>query len=214
MWELERKVIKAQIDTTNGIDRLRLMHLREVGWGILDASFVRRIIADLAERLGLCPEKAGRLTVAEAVAHLSPPESRTDRPARSPADPSPSGTAAPSDPTEGDRSGPPAGPDRTHRERRQAAPRTAARRRGGNKTPEAPAELPELVNLNQAAALVNKTAHGLRHYRNKGMPKPFIRGTKGQPNQYLWSEMRLWLARQFNRPIPEVSILKFRSSGR
>jgi hypothetical protein len=130
----------------------------------------------------------------------------------------PAGQQAP--PPEGDQARPPAGPDRahgkrrTHRKRRQAATRTAARRRGGNKTPEPPAELPELVNLSQAAAFVNRTANGLRHYRNHGMPKPFIRGTKGQPNQYLWSEMRPWLESQFNRPIPEVSILKFRSSGR
>jgi hypothetical protein len=79
---------------------------------------------------------------------------------------------------------------------------------------EPPAELPEIVNLDQAAALVNKTTNGLRHYRNKGMPKPHIRGTKGQPNQYLWSEMRPWLEKQFNRRIPELAILKFRSTGR
>jgi hypothetical protein len=96
MWELERKAIEARIDGTNGIDRLRLMHFREVGWGTLDAPFVRRIIADLAERLGLSPEKAGRLTVAEAVAHLSLPESQADRPAGPPAAPSPTAAADPS----------------------------------------------------------------------------------------------------------------------
>jgi hypothetical protein len=80
--------------------------------------------------------------------------------------------------------------------------------------PPPTAELAEVVNLNQAAALVNRTPDGLRYYRGKGLPKPFIQGTKGQPNQYLWSEMRPWLESQFGRPIPEFAILKFRKSGR
>jgi hypothetical protein len=109
-------------------------------------------------------------------------------------------TAASADRPEGHWTGPPAGSGRTPRKRRQPA--------------GPPAELPELINLDQTAALVNRRPDGLRHYRNKGMPKPFIPGTKGQPNQYLWSEMRLWLESQFNRKIPEVAILKFRSSGR
>jgi hypothetical protein len=44
---------------------------------------------------------------------------------------------------------------------------------------EAPAELPDLVTLDQAASLVNKSTHALRHYRRKGMPKPFVMGRKG-----------------------------------
>jgi hypothetical protein len=102
--------------------------------------------------------------------------------------------------------GPPAAPARTPGRVRQPEEE--------RNVPEPPAELPDLVNLDQAAALVNRTPDGLRHYRGKGMPKPFIPGTKGQPNQYLWSEMRPWLERQFNRQIPAVAILKFRSSGR
>jgi hypothetical protein len=84
----------------------------------------------------------------------------------------------------------------------------------GDKMPEAPAELPDLVTLNQAAALVNRTSDGLRHYRTKGMPKPFIQGTKGKPNEYRLSEMWPWLEDTFNRKIPEVAIQKFRSSGK
>jgi hypothetical protein len=78
--------------------------------------------------------------------------------------------------------------------------------------PETPAEPPDLVTLDQAAALVNRSPAALRHYRSKGMPKPYIQGTKGKPNEFLWSEMRPWLESTFNRKIPHVSIQKFRSN--
>jgi hypothetical protein len=74
------------------------------------------------------------------------------------------------------------------------------------------AELPDLVSLDQAAALVNRSPAALRHYRSKGMPKPYVQGAKGRPNEYLWSEMRPWLQTTFNREIPQVSIQKFRSN--
>src|SRR5262245_5041762 len=68
--------------------------------------------------------------------------------------------------------------------------------------PSARAALPEFVTLGQASALVNRTAAGLRHYRTKDMPRPFVKGSKGKPNEYLWSEMRPWLEKTFGRPIP------------
>jgi hypothetical protein len=68
------------------------------------------------------------------------------------------------------------------------------------------------VTLDQAAALVNRQPDGLRHYRKKGMPKPQIQGRKGKPNEYLWSEMRPWLEETFSRKIPELAIMKFRTS--
>jgi hypothetical protein len=73
-------------------------------------------------------------------------------------------------------------------------------------------EMPELVTLEQAAVLVNRTSSGLRHYGNRGMPRPSIKGKKGKPNEYLWSEMRPWLEDTFARKIPDVAILKFRTS--
>lgn len=79
-----------------------------------------------------------------------------------------------------------------------------------NGTAAAPPEMPDLVTLDQAAGVVNKTAHGLRHYRKRGMPKPHVRGRKGQSHEYLWSEMRPWLERTFNRPIPVDAIRRFR----
>jgi hypothetical protein len=80
--------------------------------------------------------------------------------------------------------------------------------------PEPPEELPDLVTLDQAAAIVNRSSAALRHYSRRGMPKPWVQGTKGKPNEYRWSEMRPWLEDMFRRPIPEVSIRQFRASGR
>ena len=51
---------------------------------------------------------------------------------------------------------------------------------GEKKQPEAPDQLPDYVTLDQAAALVNRTASGLRHDRQKGMPSPRIKGRKGE----------------------------------
>ncbi|MGO8897406.1 MAG: hypothetical protein ACLQU5_03545, partial [Isosphaeraceae bacterium] len=91
-------------------------------------------------------------------------------------------------------------------------PTDAPRLDGRNEPPKAPAELPDLVTLDQAAALVNRQPNGLSHYRKKGMPKPQIHGRKGKPNEYLWSEMRPWLEETFGRKIPELAIMKFRTS--
>jgi hypothetical protein len=91
--------------------------------------------------------------------------------------------------------------------RRLAALRTPQ----GNPTEHEPSiELPDLVDLDQAAAVVNRKPAALRHYRDRGMPKPHVRGKKGQPNEYLWSEMRPWLEKTFNRSIPVTEIRKFR----
>jgi hypothetical protein len=75
---------------------------------------------------------------------------------------------------------------------------------------EAPIEFPELMTLSTAAILVGRTLAGLRHYRRRGMPKPYVRGKKGQPHEYKVSEMKPWLEKTFNRSIPDVEIRKFR----
>jgi hypothetical protein len=80
--------------------------------------------------------------------------------------------------------------------------------------PEASVGLPDLVTLDQAAALVNRSKSALRHYRAKGMPAPVVRGKKGQPNEYRLSEMLPWLEKTFNRRFPDVNLSKFRAPGR
>jgi hypothetical protein len=75
-----------------------------------------------------------------------------------------------------------------------------------------PAGRLDLVTLDQCAAMVNRRARTLRNYRGKGMPEPHVRGRKGQPHEYLWSEMRPWLELTFRRVIPPVEIEKYRTS--
>lgn len=71
-------------------------------------------------------------------------------------------------------------------------------------------EFHELMTLSTAAILVGRTLAGLRHYRRRGMPKPYVRGNRGQPHEYKVSEMKPWLEKTFNRSIPDVEIRKFR----
>src|SRR5262249_4068591 len=87
---------RERIDRIDGIDQLRLMCYRGDGRE-LDASYVRRIVADLADRLGLTLDQAKSRTVAEAVAHVrSQPASQPNRAASPNA--SPGGQNGPSAP--------------------------------------------------------------------------------------------------------------------
>jgi hypothetical protein len=133
--------------------------------------------------------------------------------ATSPPEGKPAAVDAPGDNTPEAAAPPPWRKKNNHRRRRRKRARIAAAPAPGSVAPDAPAELPDLVTLTQAAALVNRTADALRHYRGKGMPKPFVLGVKGKPNEYRWSEMRPWLEKTFARRIPEVEIRKFRTSG-
>jgi len=75
---------------------------------------------------------------------------------------------------------------------------------------EAPSELPDLVTLDQAAALVNRSVRTLERYKKRGLPKPLVRGGGGRPHEYSLPEMRSWLETTFDRPIPVTAIPKFR----
>jgi len=85
---------------------------------------------------------------------------------------------------------------------------TEAARNGS--TPEAVVELPDLVTLDQAAALVNRSARTLERYKKRGLPRPFVLGGGGKPHEYPLDEMRKWLQKTFNRPIPEAAIQRYR----
>lgn len=90
-------------------------------------------------------------------------------------------------------------------------PELVAAQPSGNETvaTEAVAELPELVTLDQAAALVNRSARTLERYKKRGLPRPFVLGGGGKPHEYPLDEMREWLQKTFNRPIPEAAIERF-----
>lgn len=58
------------------------------------------------------------------------------------------------------------------------------------------------VTLDQAAALVNRSKHTLRNY--KDLPPPDIEGGgKGKRHEWLWSKLRPWLESKFDRRLSE-----------
>lgn len=63
---------------------------------------------------------------------------------------------------------------------------------------------PQLVTLDQCAAMVHLSRRSLFRYRSRGMPLPFRPGYHGRPGLYDWSEMRPWLEKTFGIPLPEV----------
>jgi hypothetical protein len=78
-----------------------------------------------------------------------------------------------------------------------------------------PPEPPRYVNLSQAAAAVNKTKSCLEGYKRKKkdpIPDPDSPGGGGKADEWLWTTIRPWLERTFNRKLPELlANLNFRS---
>jgi len=59
-----------------------------------------------------------------------------------------------------------------------------------------------LVTLQQAAAMVNRSKRSLERLKPK-MPPPSVQGGGGRPDEWAWSELRPWLEKEFERPLPE-----------
>lgn len=59
-----------------------------------------------------------------------------------------------------------------------------------------------LVTLHQAAAMVNRSKRSLERLLAK-MPAPRVQGAGGKPSEWAWSELRPWLEKEFERPLPE-----------
>src|SRR5262249_5891982 len=56
---------------------------------------------------------------------------------------------------------------------------------------DAPAERPDMVTLNQAAAAVNRHKRTLQRYKQKGLlPPPTVPGGGGMPDLWEWGTMR------------------------
>src|SRR5262245_33456048 len=63
--------------------------------------------------------------------------------------------------------------------------------------------LPEqLVTLDQIAAMVHRSKRSLERYSRR-MPRPRVRGRRGQPHLWSWPEVRPWLEETFGLPLPE-----------
>jgi hypothetical protein len=59
------------------------------------------------------------------------------------------------------------------------------------------------ITLDQAAALVGRSKRTLERYKRK-MPSPAVEGGGGKPAEWIWSELRPWLEKEFNRLLPEI----------
>ncbi len=68
--------------------------------------------------------------------------------------------------------------------------------------PPSASSLPEhLVTLDQIAAMVHRSKRSLERYVGK-MPAPRIRGRRGRPHLWAWSEVRPWLEATFEQQLP------------
>ena len=177
----DRDRIREQIDGINGIGGLKLICYRETGREP-DAPCVRRMMADLADRLRLTLEAAKGLTVARAAVILAETDPPTDCAASPPNDPlapvgSPESAAGPPPSIGSDgRTEAVAGSDGSPRENRKAAGADAS-----EPPSPAPDELPDLVTLNQAAGMVHRDKRTLERYKTKGeLPAPAVEGGGGR----------------------------------
>jgi hypothetical protein len=64
-------------------------------------------------------------------------------------------------------------------------------------------ELPQdLVTLDQIAAMARRCKRTLERYRRQ-LPAPRVRGRRGQPHLWDWTEVRPWLEETFGLRLPE-----------
>jgi hypothetical protein len=67
-----------------------------------------------------------------------------------------------------------------------------------------PTEPLDLVNLDEAAAMVKRSKRTLEHYKSKpSFPQPTVEGGGGRPDLWDWKAMRLWLEQEFGMNLPE-----------
>ena len=63
-----------------------------------------------------------------------------------------------------------------------------------------------MIDLDQAAALVNRSKRTLERYQKnprKHMPLPVIQGGAGKKSEWKYSELKPWLEREFDRLLPD-----------
>jgi hypothetical protein len=64
--------------------------------------------------------------------------------------------------------------------------------------------VPDMIDLDQAAALVNRNKRTLKRYKDKGIiPPPKIQGKGGKKSEWLWAELRPVLEANFDRKLPD-----------
>lgn len=71
-----------------------------------------------------------------------------------------------------------------------------------SKKPAISGGAPDLVTLDEAAAMVHRSKKTLERYLAK-MPAPYVQGGGGKPSLWKWDELRPWLEQQFVPDLPE-----------
>lgn len=66
-----------------------------------------------------------------------------------------------------------------------------------------PEAVEQLLTLDQLAAIVHRSKFTLRHYFERGMPRPRVLGMRGRPHLWAWTEVRPWLETTFGQALPE-----------
>jgi hypothetical protein len=64
----------------------------------------------------------------------------------------------------------------------------------------------QYVTLDKMAAIVNrdkKTLERRKTRKNNPLPAPAVEGGGGKPDEWIWSNVRPWLEKEFSRPLPE-----------
>jgi hypothetical protein len=71
-------------------------------------------------------------------------------------------------------------------------------------TADLPADSPDMVTLDQAAAAVHSNKRTLERMKDReGFPAPAVKGKPGRAYLYDWSRLRPWLESEFNIRLPE-----------
>jgi hypothetical protein len=87
-----------------------------------------------------------------------------------------------------------------------AAAQSIGRAPAGDVTRPVAAEDVQYVTLDKIAAIVNrnkKTMERLKKRKSNPLPDPAVEGGGGKPDEWIWSNVRPWLEKEFNRPLPE-----------
>jgi hypothetical protein len=85
------------------------------------------------------------------------------------------------------------------------APETKAQAPGG---PSHEQDADWYIDLDSAAAVVNRSKRGLEHYKRRKedpLPEPDIPGGGGRKDEWKWSTIRPWLERTFRRDLSSVN---------
>jgi hypothetical protein len=69
-----------------------------------------------------------------------------------------------------------------------------------------PPLIEDMIDLDQAAALVNRRKRTLQRYisdQKKHFPLPAVQGSGGKKSEWRYAELKIWLEKEFDRKLPD-----------